>query len=217
MSEEDRGRLVEGVDYVEINLTHGMVAWVSPEDADLAKMGFRAKRSDRAEFHHYYAVHSFRIDDYRGEYYLHDLVWERVNGVPVPKDKGYLIDHINQDKLDNRRTNLRLATRSQNEANKKKRRTQAGKNKLGSKYKGVTFSKDNKANPWRAIIICDKKRNNIGYFPEEKEAALAYDKEAYKMFGDYAFLNFPDELSKEEREKIDNMREDNEFTPEDAR
>lgn len=185
----------EGEDYVVIPLTDGLFAWVSPEDECLGRMGFRAKKSGKAQWVHYYAIHTWRIGAERGEYYLHNLVWERANETLIPP--GFLIDHINQDKLDNRRENLRLASRSDNEANKKKRRTQSG-GKTTSSYKGVTKMKPQKGktlrkNPWRATITIDHKQKALGCYATEIEAAQAYDKAALERFGEFAYINFPDE------------------------
>ena len=185
----------EGVDYVVVPLTDGLIAWVTPKDEPLARMGWRAKKSGRGKWVHYYASHGYTIGDVRGEYMLHTLVWERANETVLPA--GFLVDHINQDKLDNRRENLRLATRSDNEANKKKRRTQAG-GKTSSKYKGVTKmktpeGKNPRTKPWRSTLTFDMKQRALGCYATEEEAARAYDKAAFEMFGEFSYLNFPEE------------------------
>lgn len=97
--------------------------------------------------------------------------------------KGMVVDHIDHDGLNNRRSNLRVCTAKQNARNS---RSPGGT----SKYKGV--SRDQYNNKWRAKIYCNGKRINIGNFKNEKQAALAYDKHARKLFGEYAHLNFPD-------------------------
>lgn len=91
------------------------------------------------------------------------------------------VDHINYDKLDNRRCNLREATKGQNMANTKLRRT----NKSG--FKGVTFYKAYKK--WAAEITINYKRISLGYFDNKENAAKAYNKAAIKYFGEYARLN----------------------------
>lgn len=89
-------------------------------------------------------------------------------------------DHVNSDKLDNRRANIRTATRKQNMQNTKK--------KAGSSiYKGVSWYKAGKK--WSAKINPDRKRLHLGYFHSETEAALAYNKAAIKYFGQFAKLN----------------------------
>lgn len=189
---------VEGEDFIVIPLGDGLIAWISPIDVGIGRMGWRAKRAGRGELVHYYASHSYRIGDYRGEYSLHNLIWESANDTKLPK--GFLVDHINQDKLDDRRENLRLATRSDNEANKKKRRTQAG-GKTTSSYKGVTRMNDRpRTKPWRATITFERKQTALGCFADEIEAARAYDKAALIQFGDFAYINFPNEHKGDENE-----------------
>ncbi len=188
VSQEDA---VEDVDFKSIELEGGLIAWVSPQDEGLGRMGWRAKKSGKGKWHHYYAVHSYRIAGERGEYYLHNLVWEKMNATILPK--GFLVDHINQDKLDNRRENLRLASRSDNEANKRKRRTQSG-GKTTSQYKGVTKMSDGlRSKPWRATITFEHKQTALGTFEHEIDAARAYDKAALEIYGEFSFINFPEE------------------------
>jgi hypothetical protein len=97
--------------------------------------------------------------------------------------KGLFVDHINHDGLDNRKPNLRLCTELQNLRNKRP--------KYGgtSKYKGVIWSKANKK--FRARIYHNGKNIQLGYFINETDASKAYDKAAKKLFGQFAYLNFP--------------------------
>ena len=91
------------------------------------------------------------------------------------------IDHINQNRLDNRKRNLRGCTNSQNQMNR-----QAVRN-TSSKYKGVSLRAD--SNRWRAEIYKDNKRYKLGSYATEQEAALAYNKKAAELHGDFARLN----------------------------
>lgn len=94
-------------------------------------------------------------------------------------------DHINGNTLDNRRVNLRLVSRSQNNQN----RSISTRNRSG--FKGV-FRRRNRS-VWLAQITepGKKKRTHLGSFPSPEDAARAYDRAAEKHFGPFAKLNFP--------------------------
>lgn len=100
--------------------------------------------------------------------------------------KGMYSDHINRDPLDNRRRNLRIATATQNGANKLRGRPQKT-----SDYKGVSWCKDRRG--WKLWYACGKgehgKTKNLGRFYTEIEAARAYNEHAKKVFGEFALLN----------------------------
>jgi hypothetical protein len=98
---------------------------------------------------------------------------------------GLLVDHKNLDSLDNRRTNLRLATHSQNQCNKSKT-----KSKTSSRFVGL--SRDKTRGEWDVRLKHHGKRIWIGRFTDEIEAAKAYDRAAIKYHGEFARLNFPE-------------------------
>lgn len=100
--------------------------------------------------------------------------------------KGKVVDHINMEKLDNRKSNLRIACQAQNMLNCEVRLTNT------SGYKGVHWSESRKK--WRAAITKDYKNYHIGMYDDKKEAARAYDFMAFKFFGEFAKLNFPNDL-----------------------
>jgi hypothetical protein len=110
--------------------------------------------------------------------------------------KGILVDHQNSNPLDNRRSNLRLATHLQNSHNRKKTKI-----KTTSKYLGVSFDKYRKK--WHVRILHMGKRINLGRFADEDEAGRAYDAAAKKYFGEFARLNFPN-LTAEHAENAEN-------------
>ena len=93
-------------------------------------------------------------------------------------------DHIDRNPLNNRRENLRPATPSQNQFNRRKQRNNT------SGYKGVGFSKEKGL--WRAYIANDtKKFIHLGYFAKAEDAARAYDAAAIRFHGEFACPNFP--------------------------
>ena len=95
---------------------------------------------------------------------------------------GETVDHINRNKLDNRRANLRICAIQQNAMNK-------GKIADHNPYKGVCRLPDGK---WRAQIQHNKRSIYLGTFSDVCDAAKAYDAAARDLFGEYACLNFPD-------------------------
>ena len=97
-----------------------------------------------------------------------------------PDDK--IIDHINHNTLDNRKSNLRICTHLENNRNSKKR-----KDGLSSQYKGVTHSK--KTGKFIAQINIKNKRKRIGQYNTELEATIAYNEHAKKFYGEFANLN----------------------------
>lgn len=151
-----------------IALTQGKVAIVDKEDYEwLSRYKWYASESGGK----FYACRKNR----RAVYMHREIV-----GAP----KGMVVDHIDGNELNNRRSNLRVCTVSQNHQN---RRRTGGR----SKYKGVHL--DKKLNKWVAAITLKGRYFHIGYFDDEREAARAYDKKATALFGEFAYLNFPPE------------------------
>jgi hypothetical protein len=110
--------------------------------------------------------------------YMHRLLLD------VPDD--VMVDHINRDGLDNRRSNLRPCTNSQNLLNAAKRRTNYGTS-LSSTYKGVSWNKGH--NKWRSYVFLGGKQIFLGYFVSEVDAALTYNRAATQHYGEFARLN----------------------------
>lgn len=92
------------------------------------------------------------------------------------------VDHVNGDKLDCRRSNLRISSVAGNNQNRRP-------TKHSSKYKGVYWKKTKKR--WIASIYMNGKQFWLGTFHNEKTAASAYDEAARELFGEFAYLNFP--------------------------
>jgi len=110
------------------------------------------------------------------KYLAHRLAWFFVYG-DWPKG---LVDHINQDKADNRISNLRVCTKSDNAANSKKRKDNT------SGYKGVCFNK--KLGLWMARVQKDGRVVSTEYFKSASEAAESYRRNAQKAFGEFASI-----------------------------
>jgi hypothetical protein len=108
------------------------------------------------------------------QYYAHRLAWAFCNGSWPIGD----IDHINEDKSDNRISNLRVASRSENMFNRS-----CNKNNT-SGMKGVVFCKA--TNRWRAQMMVNKKSVNIGRFKTKEAAANAYMFKAKEIMGEFA-------------------------------
>lgn len=91
------------------------------------------------------------------------------------------VDHHDLNGLNNRRLNLREATIAQSNANQP--------NRLGSasRYKGVIWHHGK----WQARVLEGGRRRSLGHFPDEEEAARAYDRAALEVQGEFAYLNFP--------------------------
>ena len=106
--------------------------------------------------------------------------------VILPCPDGFFIDHINRDKLDNRKANLRVATRSQNNANRR------SFDNSTSKYKGVHWNK--KSGLWEATIRKHGQQVSLGMYEDEIAAASAYNDSARQIWGEYAVLNDIDEV-----------------------
>ncbi len=126
---------------------------------------------------HKYVIRSVYIGNYTGiTIYMHRLI--------MNTPKGMDTDHINGDKLDNQRENLRIVNRSKNMMN-----TKSHKDSKTSNYKGVSYSTRDKI--WKAQITYNYKHYYLGGFKTELEAARTYDMKAKEIFGEYAVFNIP--------------------------
>lgn len=112
--------------------------------------------------------------------HLHREILGRVVGRPLLASE--IADHVNGDKLDNRRGNLRLATCAENARNTSKRWDNT------SGYLGVTWNKSNAS--WYTKVRVNGVDRHIGYFRNKVVAAVARDKLAIELHGDFVRLNF---------------------------
>jgi hypothetical protein len=150
----------------------GYFAKVDDEDyEELMKYRWSARYDKKAKC--FYAFRSCKGS--RTALSMHRVIAE------APRDMQ--VDHINHDTLDNRRSNLRLCSPSQNHGNQRKL------SGASSQYKGVSWIKARKK--WVVQIKKDRKLFNLGFFDDEKQAARTYDAAALEFFGEFAYLNFP--------------------------
>jgi hypothetical protein len=153
-----------------IELTQGKNAIVDDEDLEIVAKykwhynnGYACRRIHKR----------ISFKKYKGEYvYMHRLLAKAKTGV---------VDHINGNRLDNRKSNLRVCTQSDNMCNQINRRT----NKWG--YVGVYYAKDR--NKFAARLRYKNKTYGLGYFETVELAARARDKGAIKIHKEYARLN----------------------------
>ena len=98
--------------------------------------------------------------------------------------EGMVVDHINHNRLDNRKCNLRICTHTENNRNQNKQRRNTS-----SQYKGVCWNK--KSNKWQATITINKRYKYLGLYESELEASIVYDRYAIMYYKEYAYLNHP--------------------------
>lgn len=104
----------------------------------------------------------------------HRVIWKMTHG----EDPKLFLDHINGDIRDNRPENLREVSHTQNMFNKKTYKSSS------TGIKGVHHRKDN--GMWRAYVVADGKRLNIGQFPTKEEAQAALNPIRAELHGEYA-------------------------------
>ncbi len=128
--------------------------------------------------------HKGRYTDYArgitpaGRVFMHNLL--------MGARDGFRVDHANGDGLDNRRENMRWATKAQNTANSRKRRGKSG-------YRGVTQGA--RSYRWAVTVSVEGVRHRLGSYATPEEAARVYDEAAKKYHGEFAKLNFPETAS----------------------
>lgn len=141
---------------------------------------------DETDYFKYKDIHWFPLTSRSGHTYatayfngrrthLHRLV---ATGNPLD-----LVDHIDGDTMNCRRSNLRRCTRAENSRNTAKTGSETS-----SRFKGVSRFRDR----WRAQICFEGANRSLGIFNDELDAARAYDQRASALFGQYARLNLPD-------------------------
>lgn len=120
----------------------------------------------------------------------------RLQNLIMQPPPGKEVDHKNHNGLDNRRENLRVATRQQQMWNTRTHHDTA------SGFKGVLYRHDlapgnvrNTRRLWMAYIRMNGKRQSLGHYEDPESAARAHDAAARELHGEFAYLNFPDDGS----------------------
>lgn len=134
-----------------------------------------------AEDMHLITGHTWRV--HRGGYVVRlaggkSIFLHRVLMSPAP---GLIVDHINGDKLDNRRCNLRVCTNAENSKNQRL----SVNNTSG--FKGVR--RNSVCGKWEAIIKNNGEQRYLGMFDDPRVAAHAYNRAAVELHGEFARLN----------------------------
>lgn len=148
------------------------------------KAGYAVRHKLKSDFNHNSSI-----------IYMHRCILNIENTIEY-------VDHINGNKLDNRKENLRVCTDHKNKMNRAvNARVRA--NDVG--YKGVYL--DERNGRFVAKITYNSKAHHIGVFDCEKIAAKAYDQKAREFFGEFACLNFPSEENDVLYEKFNGKNE----------
>jgi hypothetical protein len=149
-----------------IAMTQGQTTLVDAADVDwLSEFSWQA-RWDRHSLRFRVSRTAAPDADHpkRWTIWMHRAIWERAHG-PIPE--GYTVDHADRDTLNNRRSNLRLATSSQQMQNRGTFRSNT------SGYRGVSWHR--RVGKWQARIRIDGRLIGLGYYTEPEAAARAYD------------------------------------------
>lgn len=156
-----------------IQLSQGLVAKVDDEDHERLSQ-YKWCVAKRAIV--WYACRNVRLEDRRkAQILMHRDI--------LTPPRGFVIDHIDHDGLNNQRSNLRVVTQGENLMNARKRRG------TSSRFKGVYW--DKREQRWVASITVDGKCHWIGQYTDEERAARAYDVFARGLVGHVAWANFP--------------------------
>lgn len=157
---------------IEIPLTRDFVTIVDDEDSDLLAFNWSVVTNSAGNV---YAKRGVWENGQSKLLAVHRIILERMVGYPLSPNE--LTDHINGDGLDNRRSNLRLATPAQNPRNRKLQSNNT------SGYRGVSLQPNGK---WRARIKLNGKFIYLGTHATPEQAHEAYKVAAIKYHGEFA-------------------------------
>lgn len=163
-------------------------------EGDICRIGLRDNRGQIVAWAVVDAEDAQRCMEYKWNLHIYGRDRQRTCTTQIKQDNGKfkrtrlhkfimrtnrLVDHIDRDPLNNRKSNLRRCTSNDNARNKGMQRNNT------SGYKGVSRC----GNKWRACIAVDGKNRHIGLFPTPEEAAQAYNAKAIELHGEYAYQN----------------------------
>ncbi len=157
---------------MNIPLNHGKSVIIDDEDYELIK---------NYKWHYNHNPGYAKSSSMGKKVYMHRLINK------TPKNK--MTDHINGDKLDNRKVNLRTCDMRENVINRRLRPDNT------SGFRGVSmhwpreWQKRGWAKSWKATIHIYNKQIVLGYFKSKEQAAQAYNVAAKKYYGEFAVLN----------------------------
>ena len=159
---------------VDIPLTQGQTAIIDAVDVDLVTLKWCAVKTRCGN---YYAGRSTGHRLSRRIQFMHRVILERALGRELSSDEE--VDHIDLDRLNNRRSNLRAVTTAQNQHNTRRRKDNT------SGYKGVCRAGEQ----WIATINANGKHYHLGAFDTPEDAYQAYCEAAKKYHGEFARLD----------------------------
>lgn len=165
MSQKIRQIRIEG-NLAYVPLTQGYEAIIDAADVPLVE-GFNWCASVAGN--RVYAVRGVVLDGKAATIWMHRVIMSPPDHV--------LVDHRDGDGMNNRRKNLRIATKTQNNRN-----TRKGKNNT-SGFKGVSW--DGWHGKWRAFITVDRKRHTLGCHSTAEEAHAAYCEASARLHGEF--------------------------------
>lgn len=167
-------RQLSFADGLQVPLTKGEFVIIDLIDADLTKQRWHFDRA--VNNHSGYARGTKYVDGREPRVLMHRMIMSRKLGHDL--DSGEIVDHINGDSLDNRRSNLRLATQSENVQNSRI----STRNTSG--YKGASWDKNRQK--WYCRITVNKQVIYLGRFDTAEEAHVAYCEAAKKYHCEFA-------------------------------